>query len=131
MKSIMLLVRSDVAGAAVSIASAIVAWLLALRAVLHLPADVLRTHAAHRRPGLGRTLFGIVLIVLGVFLLFLPGPGVLLIFAGTVSGGLPGRDRLLRWLLRRPRILRDVNAFRTRHGKLPLQEPESEPLAVR
>ncbi len=111
--------------AALSAASAMLAWLLARRAVLHLPADALCADAAARSPSVGRTLFGISLMVLGSFLLFLPGPGILLIFVGVVSCDLPGRARLLRWLLRRPKILREVNAFRTRHGKLPLREPTS------
>jgi hypothetical protein len=118
------------AAAALSIASALIAWLLARRVLLHLPADVLCADAAPRTRTVGRTLFGVSLIVLGVFLLFLPGPGVLLILVGVASCDLPGRARLLRWILRRPKILAEVNAFRTRHARAPFQEPAPGPPAV-
>ncbi len=110
--------------ALLSVGLAIVTWVLARRALLHLPTNVLsccRTTSS-RGVSLRGTLIGVSLVALGIVLLFLPGPGVLLILIGLASCKLPGHARLLRWLLRRPGVLREVNALRTRHGRPPLHE---------
>ena len=95
--------------------------------LLRLPPDFLEmvTSTAPRPRAVWRTALGVAIAALGVLLLFMPGPGVLLILTGLVLVELPVRTRIVRWLLRRRWALREVNAFRARHGRPPLVAPAS------
>jgi hypothetical protein len=114
------------AGIALSVACVVgftvAAWLLVRRTVLRLPVTAVTTgvppHEGWRRHR--ARLLGASLIALGVVLLFLPGPGLPLILAGVLVCDLPGRATVLRWLLRRPTVLREVNRLRARHGVPPV-----------
>ena len=71
---------------------------------------------------LTKNLLGLVLLVLGVVLSLpgIPGPGILTMVIGLVLVDLPGKRRLERVILGRPRVLRAVNRLRKRFGKPPL-----------
>jgi Putative transmembrane protein (PGPGW) len=100
----------------------VLATLTARRTLLRLPADALHS-ARGRKVTLRENAFGLVLIGLGTVLLFLPGPGTVLIVAGLLACEFPGRHTLLRWILSRARVLTEVNAFRMRRGRAPLEAP--------
>ncbi|HCH65502.1 MAG TPA: hypothetical protein DFR83_22045 [Deltaproteobacteria bacterium] len=57
---------------------------------------------------------GILLVLLGVALLFLPGQGVLTIVLGIVLTDLPIRDRGLRWVASRPALAHRLQTWRVR-----------------
>ena len=102
----------------------VLATLTARRTLLRLPSNTL--HYGHRRKvAWHENAFGLVLIGVGIVLLFLPGPGTVLIVAGLLACDFPGRYKVLRWMLGRPRVLTGVNAFRIRHGKIPLEAPNT------
>jgi len=65
---------------------------------------------------------GVVVTLLGVRLSLpgIPGPGLLLILIGMTLLSFPGKRRLERKLLERPRVLQAINSVRERFGKLPL-----------
>ena len=63
---------------------------------------------------------GLLLVVVGILLLFLPGQGILSIIAGVELMNIPGKYRLVRWLIRRPVVLRSINWLRRRAGRDPL-----------
>jgi len=69
-----------------------------------------------------KNLLGVALIALGVLLSVpgIPGQGLLTILIGLVLIDFPGKRRLERWILERPRVLDRVNALRRRFGKPPL-----------
>lgn len=114
-----------------SVALSIVAWWFVRRELLRLPSDFLHEGGRRREAGstgstgstgrLRRNAAGIGLILVGVLLLVLPGPGVLLIVVGLLTVELPWRDRFVRFLLRRRWALREVNAWRARRGEAPLR----------
>lgn len=100
----------------------IVPWLL-----LRIPAD----YFSHPRPKLARTGSGFVLalakntlgyffIAIGVFMLILPGQGLLAILVGIMLANFPGKYRLERWIISRPPVWRSVNWLRRRAGRAPL-----------
>ena len=108
---------------------------IAVPAVLVLmPGDFLvrKRRPLSSRPPLKRTVYilwhilknlvGIVLMLLGFLLLFLPGQGLLTIFAGTMLADIPGKRALLRRLLGAGGIRSTVDKLRTRHGRKPLEE---------
>lgn len=68
-----------------------------------------------------RTAIGIVLVLAGIVLLFLPGQGVLTIVAGLLIAEYPGKYRVERAVVRRPRVLSALNAIRRRFERPPLR----------
>lgn len=112
--------------------------LLLLIGVIALPLIVVRLPADHfvRPPreerGLGRLVarvlrngFGVVVLLAGVLMLFLPGQGLLTILAGLLLLDFPGKRRLLLRLLRRPDVRRWIDGARARAGKPPLELPSA------
>jgi O-antigen/teichoic acid export membrane protein len=97
---------------------------IARQVLLNLSVNALCKDLATRSMSLKQNAFGFALIILGIALLFLPGPGLLLIAVGLFSCEFPGRTKLLRVLLKKPRIFEEVNALRTRHGRPPLALPK-------
>lgn len=82
--------------------------------------------AAIRHPALralfliSKNLLGAVLIVSGIFMLVLPGQGLLTIFIGAVLLNYPGKFKVERWIVTRPRIRRLINRLRRYAGHPPL-----------
>jgi hypothetical protein len=96
--------------------------------LIRIPADhFTRAHATEpRRPTqwLGwfiKNLFGVLLLLVGIVMLVLPGQGILTIFAALVLLDFPGKRRLERWLVQRPRVLSGLNALRARARRPPLE----------
>lgn len=78
-----------------------------------------------------RHLLGIVLILVGIVLSFpgVPGQGILTILAGLFVSELPGTNRLLRRILRSPRVFIAVNKLRARYKHPPLESDAPPPRA--
>ena len=68
----------------------------------------------------GKNAVGLILVVTGIFMLVLPGQGVLTIIAGMMLVDFPGKQRLERWLIGRPVVLRSINWLRKRKKQPPL-----------
>lgn len=68
-----------------------------------------------------RNLLGVVLFVVGLILLVLPGQGILMIVASTFLLEFPGKYRMQRWLVRRPKVLQSINWLRSRFERRPLE----------
>ena len=64
-----------------------------------------------------KTILGIILIVIGIVLLFIPGQGLLTIFTGLMLIKFPGKRRLELYIVRKNTILRAINWIRARAGK--------------
>jgi len=86
------------------------------RAVVELRARLLRVL---------RHVMGILLILVGLVLMLpgVPGQGLLTVIAGLFVSELPGTRRLLRRLLRGPKVLAAVNKLRARYKHPPLSPP--------
>lgn len=70
-----------------------------------------------------RNLGGVLVILLGVTLAMpaVPGPGILLILLGISCTDFPGKRRLERWIIQRPRVLEGVNRLRRRYRRAPFE----------
>jgi hypothetical protein len=64
-----------------------------------------------------KNLFGVVFVLAGVVMLFLPGQGLITIVVGILLLDFPGKFRFERWLVRHPAILRPINWIRRRAGR--------------
>lgn len=71
----------------------------------------------------GRNGLGLLLLIAGVAMLFVPGQGILTIIAGLTLLEFPGKGRLERGLVRRPAVSRSMNWMRKRRGVPPLKMP--------
>lgn len=72
-----------------------------------------------------RNALGAMLVGLGIVMLLLPGQGVITILLGISILDLPVKDRVLRWLLGRPKIEAGVQRLRSKAGKPPLVIPRA------
>ena len=98
--------------------------------VTYLPADYFVNHSAgierwrHRHPVLRWGLWmlknatGLILLLLGIIMLFAPGPGLLGVLVGLSLLNFPGKRRLECWLIGRKSIHSHINALRARAGRL-------------
>lgn len=76
-----------------------------------------------------KNLLGLVLVVVGVGLSMpgMPGQGLLTILIGLILMDFPGKQRLERKIIGRPKVLGTVNSLRARFNKPPLLLDEDEP----
>ena len=70
-----------------------------------------------------KNMIGALLLLAGFAMLFLPGQGLLTLFAGLIVMNYPGKYRLERWLVRRPYVLSAMNWLRVRRNRRPLEVP--------
>lgn len=116
----------------VSIMSFIASILLIPWIVTQIPADYF-THPKRQRylccqkPKMVRFMFiflkniiGVLLIIGGIFLLFLPGQGILTILIGLLIIDFPYKYRFEIWVIKHPFVLKSVNKLRTKTKKRPL-----------
>jgi hypothetical protein len=73
----------------------------------------------------GKNLFGVVLVLLGIIMLVLPGQGVLSIILGLSLVDFPGRRALQCKLIRRPKVIDSINWIRKKFHRPPLKMPET------
>ncbi len=64
-----------------------------------------------------KNIMGVIFIITGIILLFVPGQGVLTILIGLVLLDFPGRDKLIAKITGNPRIRRGLNWIRKKTGK--------------
>lgn len=67
-----------------------------------------------------KNLLGSLLLMLGILMLFGPGPGILTILLGLSIMNFPGKYRIERWMICRSQVLQRINALRLKHGQPPL-----------
>lgn len=78
-------------------------------------------HPLLRLAGLvAKNIVGVVFLLAGFAMLFLPGQGILTMLIGVSLVDFPGKRRLERKLVGQPAVLRAINAMREKFGKPPL-----------
>ena len=84
----------------------------------------------HASPSSGRfvyhlikTIAGVVLIMAGIVMLFIPGQGIITILMGIILMDFPGKRRLALRIVRNPTVLRSINWMRARSNRPPLVLP--------
>ena len=107
-----------------SLVAALASIVLVPRFLATLPPNYLQTEQSpgqqHFLWRIVRNLLGAALALLGVLLLVLPGQGLLTLLAGLVLLDFPGKQRIIRGVLGRPKVLVVVNKLRSRRGSPPL-----------
>ena len=70
-----------------------------------------------------RAVLALICLVAGLAMLVLPGQGLLTLLVGFLLLEFPGKYRLEKWLIGRPRVFRSVNALRRRLHRGPMVAP--------
>jgi hypothetical protein len=119
-------------GVALSVALALGSIALAVTIIVRWPPDhFVRDHAAEaskqhiviRSLALAaKNVLGGIVILLGMVMALpgIPGQGLLMMIVGVTILDFPGKRRMERRLIARPRILRSINNLRARFGHPPL-----------
>ncbi|MCY3803108.1 MAG: hypothetical protein OXG06_01715 [Gammaproteobacteria bacterium] len=105
---------------------AVIPWL-----VTKIPADYFRAEYRRSKTSGGKSvpiqlllglknLFGFLLILLGLVMLVLPGQGILTIVIGLFLMNFPGKYKLERALVSKPKVLNSLNWIRAKAQKPPL-----------
>jgi hypothetical protein len=100
------------------------ALLLMPRFLAQLPVDYLHSEANAPIPvwwRVVRNLLGGILVLVGIFMLLAPGPGILTLLAGLILIDFPGKHALVVKLMSRPKVLAAVNKLRVHRGARPLE----------
>ena len=108
-----------------SVVAVTLSILLVPRYLSRLPQDFLRTGEPPENASMpwriARNALGVLLVLLGIAMLLLPGQGLLTLVVGLMLIDFPGKQKLIRRLLGRPKVRAVVNKLRARHGSPPLQ----------
>ena len=123
---------SDIIGGlgVLSVAMFLFSVLLLPVLIIRLPEDFYiekeNKHSQSRRPkrffrGLFLNILGILLLITGILMLFLPGQGLLTIALAFAFLDFPGKKRLEHWILNNTKILKMANWIRKRANCPPLR----------
>jgi hypothetical protein len=113
----------------VSISSIVMVTLLLPRIIAQLPADYFAASRCRSRERatilggakrIGRNVLGVVCVLAGIAMLFLPGQGVLTILIGVLLVDFPGKRALERAVVRREAIKTLLDRTRAKRGHPPL-----------
>lgn len=84
-----------------------------------------KQHPALRWTGLIlKNLLGIVLLIAGFLMLFMPGQGLLTMFIGMILTNFPGKRKLELRLVQIPAMHKGIDWIRKKNGRPPLELPE-------
>jgi len=75
-----------------------------------------------------KNLAGVVFIIVGVAMLFIPGQGILTILIGLILLNFPGKRSLELRAVRQPKVLGAINWMRARSQRPPLVLPGTDPV---
>jgi hypothetical protein len=69
---------------------------------------------------------GWAIVLAGLFMMVLPGPGVAVVLIGIFLVDFPGKYKLQKKLVSRPGVFKGLNSVRKKFGKPPFVQPESK-----
>ena len=106
-----------------SVLAVVASIVLVPRFLAALPPNYLHSHHEPKQTLLLRialNLLGGLLMLLGLAMLVLPGQGLLTLLVGLLLVDFPGKHRLVRGMLGKPKVLSVVNKLRSHRGAPPL-----------
>jgi len=71
----------------------------------------------------GRNLIGSLIVLAGLLMILLPGPGLITLVVGLSLCDFKAKKRLIRRIVDRPAVIDSLNWMRRRHNKAPLIPP--------
>lgn len=123
-----------IAGVAITVTTFVLSIIACMIVVVRIPHDYFLgdhppkawadRHPAFRWPAvILKNAFGALLVILGLIMSLpgVPGQGILTVLIGAMLLDFPGKRRCEKWLLRRRGVLKTINKWRARRGRLPLE----------
>jgi hypothetical protein len=108
-----------------SVVAVVASIIMVPRYVAKLPADYLRSGDREKNPSVAlrvaRNALGVLLVLLGIAMLLLPGQGLITLIVGVLLVDFPGKQKLIRKVLGRRKVLEAVNKLRARHHAPPME----------
>jgi len=68
-----------------------------------------------------KNIFGVILILSGIIMLFTPGQGVITIIGGIILMDFPYKYNILRRIIKQPKVLSSINILRMKAKQTPLE----------
>jgi len=68
-----------------------------------------------------KNIFGVIFIISGIIMIFIPGQGIITIIIGIILVDFPGKYKMERWIINHPAILRSINKLRAKAKKGPIE----------
>jgi amino acid transporter len=68
-----------------------------------------------------KNIIGFILIVAGILMIVLPGPGIITILIGVILFDFPGKHKIIFLILRNPLVLGAINWIRKKNRREPLR----------
>ena len=67
-----------------------------------------------------KNILGVIFIISGIIMLFIPGQGIITIIIGVVLTDFPYKYKIERWIINRPAILSSINKLRAKAKQGPI-----------
>jgi archaellum biogenesis protein FlaJ (TadC family) len=68
-----------------------------------------------------KNILGVIFIISGVIMLFIPGQGIITIIIGIILTDFPGKYKIERWIMNHTTILRYINKLRAKAKQSPIE----------
>ena len=70
-----------------------------------------------------KNVVGIIFIVAGIIMLFIPGQGIVTILIGILMTNFPGKRKMALRMIRQPKVYKAINWMRSKSHRPPLKLP--------
>ena len=68
-----------------------------------------------------KNILGVIFIISGIIMLFIPGQGIITIIIGVILADFPYKYRIEQWIISHPAILRYINELRAQAKQSPIE----------
>ena len=68
-----------------------------------------------------KNILGVIFIISGIIMLFMPGQGIITFIIGIILTDFPGKYKIERWIINNPAILRSINQLRAKAKQSPIE----------
>jgi len=68
-----------------------------------------------------KNIIGVIFIISGIIMLFIPGQGIITIIIGIILTDFPGKFKIERWIINHTTILKYINQLRAKANQSPIE----------
>jgi len=68
-----------------------------------------------------KNILGVIFIISGIIMLFIPGQGIITIIIGIILTDFPGKYKIERWIINHTAILKYINQLRAKAKQSPIE----------
>jgi len=68
-----------------------------------------------------KDILGVIFIISGIIMLFIPGQGIITIIIGIILTDFPGKYKIERWIINHTAMLKYINKLRAKAKQSPIE----------